>query len=395
MLKQALKVATVLGVLVVAYSGYVRGFALLAERFRPLANPVALLAEGHESATSLRAKSLALEEFGSEHWTTKASATNLEFTDKNSRFYAGTYERKEGGKVFIFRPFAVISVDKGGKVQSINGKQATLTFGDPVDVTKPSGKPMRVVHAKVEGDVVIRDGKGTRDRSDDLEITGLTYLDYDEKDLTITSRSPMHLKDRDLTADALGVRIALRPPPETGQPGGAVFEGAQTIWLEKDVVIHIGDVGKSGILPGSAPAGPPGDKTPMVLTCDGEARFDLPEPPHPPQGRAPRASRADVRPVQGQRQGPPRDRAARRSDLRHPEADAAARHPGQGPAEGAGGRQRGRGRGRRRFGWAAHGIDPPPGRGRRSQNLAAVGRPGGPDQRSAPDPHQARLWQGR
>ena len=60
-------------------------------------------------------RALALQEFGPEHWTTKASATNLEFTDKNNRFYAGTYERKEEGKVFIFRPFAVISVDSRGK----------------------------------------------------------------------------------------------------------------------------------------------------------------------------------------------------------------------------------------------------------------------------------------
>src|SRR5690606_25241835 len=109
-----------------------------------------------------------------------------------------------------------------------------------------------VTHAVIEGQVRIRDDKGTPGAiGDDLTIGPLTHLEYDEADREIRSSSGVELREGDLVARSTGLRIVLRskPPTPTGKPGG--FSGAETIWLEKQITISVADVGKSGIVPGT------------------------------------------------------------------------------------------------------------------------------------------------
>ena len=88
-----------------------------------------------------------------------------------------------------------------------------------------------------------------------------------------------------------GFLIKLRPKNETDP--GTGFPGAKTAYLRRDVHIVINDVGRSGILPGTArPEQAQGDKTPLDLRCAGQMQVDLPRerrypptfvgPPQPP-----------------------------------------------------------------------------------------------------------------
>jgi len=288
--KKTLQIAATVGVLLAGYAGYVRGFAILAAQYKPAIEilPHKIGFQRLESQTTKQARELAVEEFGKGHWTHDAKQSSIQFIDtqRGYWFYAGAYERKGEGKTIEFSPFAVVSLSKDGrKRQTITGKKAILDFDQPFNLTKPGagGKASRVVHARVIDDVVIRDNKGTRTKADDLVVDRLTYLEYDEKALTIASESPVRLRDRDMLTTGVGLTIALRPIEDAARPGGAAFSGAETIWLSKEIHIHVDDVGQTGILPGASPAagGAAHARTPLELTCDGPMRIDMPKPATP------------------------------------------------------------------------------------------------------------------
>ena len=291
MVKKTLQIAATVGVLLAGYAGYVRGFAILAARFKPHdgSEGPTVGADLIESVTTRQARELAEQEFGKGHWTNDPKKLGLQFIDvqRGYWFYAEKYERKEEGKKVEFFPFAVVSMSRDGrKRQTITGKRAILEFDEPFNLTKPgaNGKASRVVHARIIDDVVITDNKGTATKADDLTVDRLKYLEYDEKDLTIVSESPVRLRDRDMLTTGVGLTIALRAAEDAGNPGAAAFSGAQTIWLKREVRIHVDDVGQTGILPGAAPtaagAGPHA-KTPLDLACDGPMRLDMPKPATP------------------------------------------------------------------------------------------------------------------
>ena len=99
-------------------------------------------------------------------------------------------------------------------------------------------EPSHIVHARMIGDVRLRDDKGTRDDpDDDLRVGPMAHLEYDEKTLQITTDSDVFLQDRDLTLTGLGgMMIQLRrkapTPGEPPSPGGAGFDAESASVLQ-------------------------------------------------------------------------------------------------------------------------------------------------------------------
>ena len=76
---------------------------------------------------------------------------------------------------------------------------------------------MHVVHARISGDVRLRDNKGTPNiLEDDLLIGPMPYVEYDEPSLQIRSDSDVVIQDRDMRITGFGLRILLRPREEGG-----------------------------------------------------------------------------------------------------------------------------------------------------------------------------------
>nr|MBA3303187.1 hypothetical protein [Acidimicrobiia bacterium] len=288
MFKKAFKIATAFGILMAGYSGYIRGFAILAAWLErpPYTFEVELLTQV-ESKTSLEATRLAEISFGKDHWSVK---TPYRYYNKDRGYwmYAAELRREREGRRIVFKPFAIIWRSKDGRaLKTVVGDQAVADFDQPFDAVKPGAKAGHVVHARISDRVEIRDDKGTpEDRADDLEIGPLTYLEFDEEDLQIRTTSAVSIKDRDLQASGLGLEIDLRPHSTPGRTG---FNGAKTARLLKDVYLYAQNVGRSGILPGAdksrAAAGGP---TPLDVRCAGALKIDFP-PPRPPArpGEAP------------------------------------------------------------------------------------------------------------
>ena len=118
----------------------------------------------------------------------------------------------------------------------------------------PGGKALKIKHAWIQENVLIRDDHGTpRDPSDDMNIGPLTAVEYDEPTLQIRSESDVVIQDPDMRVTGRGMLIQLRSPDETSGPSHspAGFQGAKTLYLHQNVDVVMRDVGKSGILPGS------------------------------------------------------------------------------------------------------------------------------------------------
>ncbi len=168
-----------------------------------------------------------------------------------------------------------------------------------------------MTHAVIEGDVRIRDDKGTHgDAADDLTIGPLTHLEFDEADQEV--RSTSHCRPARGRAGGRGRRAADRPAAEGRRLPPASPAGSperRRSGCSRTIHIAVDDVGSTGIVPGGAPARPTLD--PASLTCDGPARIDLPRPP--PRTDPPDAVRAGHCPVLPQRRAPPgrRDEARR------------------------------------------------------------------------------------
>ncbi len=209
--------------------------------------------------------------------------------------YAQNYERLKDGKQLRIWPFALIWVSKDGlSHKTATSDEAIIDLSQPFGSMKKTTEPSRVVHARLLGDVRLRDDKGTRDvPEDDLRVGPLTYIEYDEKTLQITSDSDVFLQDRDLTLTGIGLMIQLRrktgpPTPGGGVGGSASGFDAETTFVYKDVHVTVNNVTANGVLPGTAKPEKSG-KTPLDVRSDREMR-DRP-------AKAPSAGRWSARPT--------------------------------------------------------------------------------------------------
>ncbi len=292
MFKKVAQIAVTFCLLVAGYLGYSRGFALVAAQLGAGRSfdgsvPFPIM----EQKSSKRAGELARESFGPDHWAARPDQLKMQFYDaaRGSYLYAQNYERLNDGKRFRVWPFAMISSGKEGQARkTVTSDEAIIDLSQPFGLVRVGGEPSRVVHARLNGHVQIRDDKATRDRADDLVVLLPTYVEYDEKTLQITSDNTVNLTDRDMTMTGLGLMIQLRrkpaPRPSTTDDGagagqaGSGFE-AETVFIHKNPDITIKDVTPGGVLVGTSRPNAQG-RTPLRATADGEMRIDLPRP-HP------------------------------------------------------------------------------------------------------------------
>ena len=289
MFKNALKVATAFGVLLAGYAGYVRVFALVAAGMgRPKAEIVAFAVR--ESKSQKRSHDLAVLGYGPDDWSAKYPQICMYNAERGFWMYASNYRTFDDGKKVEFTPFHIIWVSKDGKaLKTATSAVATMTLDKPLGLNANpggSGSSLHVVHAVLEGDVSLRDDKGTADPGDDLRVGPLTFVEYDEPTLQITGndRDVVHVEDRGLHVTGEGLQIKLRPKDDASAGQSFGFNGAETAYLKRKVHIVMDDVGAGGILPG-APEGKPRAKgakgagpTPLRVNCDGQMEINLPKP---------------------------------------------------------------------------------------------------------------------
>jgi len=280
--KKAAQIAVTFGLLVAAYAGYSRGFAivaalLMASREADESVPFPEV----ESKSAQMANELARESFGESSWPASKSIRMVYYdAGRGAWIYAQNYKRLDDGRRIQVWPFAMISASKDGKSRkTATSDEAIIDLSQPFGLIKQGNEPSRVVHARLTGNVQIADDKGTRDPLDDLHVA-MDFVEYDEKTLRVTTESEVNLRDRDLRITGLGMTIQLRrkPAPATGPGAGAGggFE-AETVLLRKDPDVVINNVTPGGILPGQSRPDAKG-RTPLHLTADGEMLLILPKP---------------------------------------------------------------------------------------------------------------------
>ncbi len=285
--KTLLRVTTAFGVLLASYAGYTRGFALVAEGLSAKKDDTVFSHAAAESKTKRQAINLAIQGFGRGHWAAdEALPIRIYNADRGFWIYAQDYKRLNDGKQIEFTPFALIWRSRDGRgLKTVTSHSATVDLDQPLGlITKPgAGGAMKVVHARIEGEVLLRDDKSTSDPVDDLKISGLTYIDYDEASLQIVGDD----KDTVVIEDAVyrvlgkGLLIKLRPrETDLTSESSSGFNGAQTAILKRDVFITIHDVGPGGMLPGNpgAKRKKTGEPTPLTARSDGMLQVDLPKP---------------------------------------------------------------------------------------------------------------------
>ncbi len=280
--KKVLQIVTAFGVLLASYATYVQVFAVVAARLGAVNIAQADKFRKLPSRTEQQAIDLATTTFGRKHWTANRELTYRYYNHERGYWmYAENYEKSKDGKQLTFTPFAVISVSPDGKgIKTVTSKRAVIDLNQPLGlINNKEATPLQVVHARVEGDVRIRDDKGTPAvLEDDLVIGPMTYFDYDEPTLQIKSESEVVIQERDIKITGMGLEIKLRPKDE-GNPSATGFNGAETAFLQKDVHIVMNNAGSTGILP-SKPGGEKGSSTQAVidLRCSGQMKVELPKP---------------------------------------------------------------------------------------------------------------------
>ncbi len=278
------------GLLLAGYVSYDRAFAFVAATLQASQQRPVLIQAKKRSVNLQGAIDLAVRSLGPDYWASSDSASMFRIynAERGWWIFAENVERENEGKRLILTPFALIWQSRDKKsVKVATSDKAILLLDQPIDgAMKPGGSgEMHVVNARLERNVFLRDDKGTPTRDDDLRIfgrenQGLRYIEFDEKKERIAYDSYVTIEDRDMRVSGEIMDIVLRPKgsPVPGKPGG--FDGAQTMFLQKNVHIVIKDVGRSGIMPGTAAPSPtaPKGKTPLDLRCDGMMRIDLPTP---------------------------------------------------------------------------------------------------------------------
>ena len=288
MFKKALQIVVTFGVLVGAYQVYLVAFALLTDRLgeKPTMEFVA-----QEGRVAKEATALAGALFGKGHWAANPNLSiRLYDAERGFYMYAGDYERLEAGKKLKFWPFAIIWMSKDGRSRkTATSTEAIIELNEPIGLLKQGAPSMHVVEARLEQDVLLRDDKGTADRSDDTVVDGdgvpLPYIEYTEKTdpPEIRTKSRVRIVDQKMTLTGSDLLILMRKRPAGVSAAGGGFD-AETAFLRKDPEVVIADVGKSGVMPGPSrgkAASPAGVATPAKVKADGEMRVDLAAKPRP------------------------------------------------------------------------------------------------------------------
>ncbi len=320
MAKKIFKAVLTFGILLGCFRVYVHAFAIVVDHLRQNRNADATKFVPFPSKSKQQANKLAKEEFGEHHWTADPDLPFRYYnSDRGFWMYAQNVRRiveedgiRYDGKRVRMAPFALIwkSAD-GASTKTILSDEAKFDLNEPVGLnTNPGGESLKVKHAWIEKNVMIRDNRGTpRIPGDDMNIGPLTAVEYDEATQQILSDSDVVIEDREMRITGIGMKIQLRAKDPTAVSTGtssAGFEGAETLYLFKNVHVIMNDVGKSGILPGSAQprksasgevklvAGAPpepvpspssnapvSEPTPLDVRSEATMRVDMPKPQTP------------------------------------------------------------------------------------------------------------------
>ena len=320
MLKSFLKALTTLTLLVGCYLGYIRVFETVVNSLRTSrrAGPTTIVSR--DSTSKRQSIDYAKASFGIRHWST---AVDLGYRYYNAErgfwMYAREYERiveengvRYEGKRIKLRPFALITKSRDGKnTKTITGDLAILDMSEPLGLNlNPNGEPLKIKHARLEGNVWVRDDKNTPDDpSDDMKVGPITTAEYDEPTQQIRTESHVVIQDPDMIATGDGMLIQLRKD-DGSRPGSSTagFSGAERLDLLHNVHVVIHDVGKSNIIPTSNPGrgnnqpvgaelrqaasatGEPASRpatvkpqppTPLEIRCDLKMQVFLPRPRPP------------------------------------------------------------------------------------------------------------------
>ena len=273
MLRKLLKLVMMLALLAGCYLGYVRTFAVVMSHLTAARKVDDIPFTVKDSKSKQEAILRARESFGPKHWTAD-DELQLRYYNSERGFWMYSQQddrviEEDGvrydGKRIRLRPAAIISRTKdGSSTKTVTAEEAIIDLNQPLSFNaKPDAEPIVVKHARLERNVMIRDDRGTvNDRSDDLLIGPLTWVEFDDDKLQLNSDSDVLIVDRDTRITGIGMLIKLRPKSESGLPGAhsAGFEGAQSAQLNQNVHVVFTDVSKTGILPDTAPTkrGEPG-----------------------------------------------------------------------------------------------------------------------------------------
>ncbi len=288
MFKKALQIVATIGVLAGAYQAYLVAFALLTDRIGDRRRDTITLV-AREGKVAKEATEYAKRAFGETSWAAnKELPIRLYDAERGFFMYAGDYERLEGGKKLKFWPFAIVWKSKDGRsLKSATCVEAFLELNEPLGLLKPGATAMRVIEARLEQDVILRDDKGTPDRSDDTVVDGdgapLPYIEYTEKTVPAEIRTTKRVRVVDQKMTLTGVDLLMLMRKGQGPAGSSAGFDVETVYLRKDPRIVIADVGKSGVMPGQSrgKAATAGGPTPATVKSDGEMRVDLPPKPRP------------------------------------------------------------------------------------------------------------------
>ena len=231
MLKAFFKVVTALTLLIGAYIGYVRAFAIVVEQLKAIKRTDNIAFVPHASKSKLEMIKNACDVFGDKHWTAQDDLTYRYYNaERGYWIYAKDYERIEeengvryGGKRIRFKPFALISKSRDGKnTKTITSDVAVFDLNEPLSLNPhANAEPLKIKHAHLEPNVCIRDDKGTpSDPTDDMNIGPLTTADYDEATQQISTLSPVVIVDQEMVATSDGMLIQLRKNDPTVPGGG-------------------------------------------------------------------------------------------------------------------------------------------------------------------------------
>ncbi len=316
MLRKLLKLVTMLTLLAGCYLGYVRAFTVVMSHLTAARKVDDIPFIVKDSKSKQEAILHASESFGPKHWT---ADDNLQLRYYNSERGFWMYSQHDDrvieedgvrydGKRIKLRPAAIISRAKdGSSTKTVTADEAIIDLNQPLSFNaKPDAEPIVVKHARLERNVMIRDDRGTlNDRTDDLLIGPLTWVEFDDDKLQLNSDSDVLIVDRDTRITGAGMLIQLRPKSESGLPGArsSGFEGAQSAQINQNVHVLFTDVGKTGILPDTAQTkrGEPGkvevrvdsqraqkngatkdqaspEPVPLDLRCEGPMQVAFPKP---------------------------------------------------------------------------------------------------------------------
>jgi len=305
-LKRLASIGTTLALLLGSYYVYVHAFEILVDWVRATRRSETTVFAARDSRSKLEAIAIAKAAFGPHHWSSDSDLAYRYYSaERGFWMYAKQVWRiveedgvKYDGKRLRMAPFALVSRSRDGRVtKTIVSDEAVFDLNESLSLKVASGgDSLKIKHARIERNVLIRDDHGTPGvPDDDMTIGPLTTLEYDESTRLIKSPSDVLIQDQTLRITGRGLEITLREPGP-GNPGGGVG-GAKTLILLENVHVMMQDVGKSGLLPGSVDArrvGPGGgqeqvavtgpgmksktEPTPLDLRSDGPMRVDLPPP---------------------------------------------------------------------------------------------------------------------